>query len=274
MLGASLLFAAMGLLVKLASASLPNAMVVFFRNGFGLLALLPWVAAGGVGGLRTTRWSQHLLRGLAGLGSMYCFFYALARLPLAEAVLLNYSLPVFMPLIEWAWLRERLPARLWRPIALGFAGIALVLKPGLALFEPAAAVALLSALLASLAQVGVRRLTATEPPQRIVFYFGVLSTSLSAPAAALDWRTPPASLWLLLLALGAVATGGQLLLTRAYSLARAGRVGPFIYSSVVFAGLLDWMVRGALPDRLSLAGALLVAVAGVLALRGREQPAA
>ena len=271
MLGASLLFAAMGLLVKLASAELPNALVVFFRNLFGLLALLPWLFWKAKGGLRTAHAREHLVRGLAGLGSMYCFFYALARLPLAEAVLLNYSLPVFMPLIEWLWLGERLPARLWPPIAVGFAGIALVLKPGLGLFQPAAAVAVVSALLASVAQVGVRRLTATEPPERIVFYFALLSTALSALPVAPAWHAPPPTLWPTLLALGAVATGGQLLLTRAYSLARAGRVGPFIYSSVVFAGVLDWIVRGVLPDALTLAGALLVVAAGILALRGRDQ---
>lgn len=272
MLGASLLFAAMGLFVKLASAELPNTMVVFLRNAVGLLALLPWLLWKGSVRLRTSHPREHLLRGLAGLGSMYCFFYALAHLPLAEAVLLNYSLPMFMPLIEWLWLGERLPSRLWPPIAVGFVGIALVLKPGLGLFQPAAAVAVVSALLASVAQVGVRRLTATEPPERIVFYFALLSTSLSALPAVPTWRPPAAALWPTLLAMGAVATGGQLLLTRAYSQARAGRVGPFIYSSVVFAGLLDWLVRGVLPDALTLAGALLVAAAGILALRGRDEP--
>jgi drug/metabolite transporter (DMT)-like permease len=228
---------------------------------------LPWLGGLGRGALRTTRPGEHVLRGLAGLGSMYCFFFAIARLPLAEAVLLNYTLPLYMPLIERVWLHEPIPPRVWPPLLLGFAGVALVLRPGPGMFRPAALAAVASAILASIAQVGVRRLTATEPVEKIVLYFAVVSTAVSAVPAALAWRSPSGSLWPVLLAMGVLATAGQLLLTRAYALAPASRVGPFIYSSVVFAGALDWMFRGVVPGPLSLAGALLVIVAGIMALR-------
>src|SRR5262245_9869771 len=273
MLGASLLFAAMGLTVKIASGELPNTDVVFFRNAFGLLALLPFLGGLGARGLRTARRGEHLVRGLAGLGSMYCFFFALARLPLAEAVLLNYSLPLYMPVIEYVWLQEPMPPRVWPPLLVGFLGIALVLRPGPGVFRPAALAALASALLASIAQVGVRRLTATEPVERVVFYFALLSTAISALPAAATWRTPSGALWPVLIVMGVVATTGQLLLTRAYSQAPASRVGPFIYSSVVFAGALDWMFRGVVPDAISWCGAALVIAAGIMALRTRMAPA-
>src|SRR5262245_38555924 len=271
MVAASLLFAGMGLAVKIASGELPNTSVVFFRSAFGLLAVLPWLRGLGKDALRTTRLGEHVLRGLAGLGSMYCFFFAIARLPLAEAVLLNYTLPLYMPLIESAWLREPVPPRVWPPLLVGFAGIALVLRPGPGVFRPAALAAVASALLASIAQVGVRRLTATEPVEKIVLYFALLSTAVSALPAAAAWRSPSGAMWPVLLALGVLATAGQLLLTRAYAHAPASRVGPFIYSSVVFAGALDWMFRGAVPDALSLAGAVIVVAAGVMALRA-ERP--
>jgi drug/metabolite transporter (DMT)-like permease len=260
--------------VKIASGELPNTLVVFFRNAFGLLALLPWLGGLGARGLRTARPGEHVLRGLAGLGSMYFFFFALARLPLAEAVLLNYSLPLYMPVIERMWLREPMPPRVWPPLLVGFLGIALVLRPGPGVFRPAALAALASALCAAIAQVGVRRLTATEPVERVVFYFAVLSLAISAVPAALTWRTPSGSLWPVLIAMGIVATLGQLLLTRAYSQAPASRVGPFIYSSVVFAGALDWMFRGVVPDVVSWCGAALVIAAGIMALRTTETRAA
>ena len=274
MVGAGVLFAAMGLAVKIAAGQLPNAVVVFFRNAVGLAALTPWLVRLGPAGLATGHLREHLVRGMAGLASMYCFFYALARLPLAEAVLLNYSLPLFMPVVERLWLGEPFPRRLWPPLAVGFAGITLVLKPGLTLFRPAALVALASALLASVAQVGIRRLTTTEPAERIVFYFALISTAISALPLPAAWVAPSPSLWPTVLAMGVLATLAQLLLTRAYTHARAGRVGPFIYTSVVFAGALDWMSGGALPDALSMAGAALVVAAGILALRYREQRAA
>jgi drug/metabolite transporter (DMT)-like permease len=273
MIASALLFALMGVAVKLASQTLPNAMVVFFRNGVGLLALAPWVWGLGWSGLRTRHLKEHVIRSLAGLASMYCFFYALAHLRLADAILLNYSIPLFMPFVESAWLGEPFPRRLWGVILLGFAGIVLILKPGLGLFQPVALVGVLSALFASVAQVGVRRLTLTEPVERIVFYFGVIATAVSAAPLAREWRAPPATMWALLAGLGIVATAAQLTLTRAYSHAPATRVGPFIYSAVVFAALLDWLFWGMLPDRLSLAGALLVGTAGVLALRVHPEPA-
>jgi drug/metabolite transporter (DMT)-like permease len=272
MTASALLFALMGVAVKLAAQTLPNAMVVFFRNGVGLLALTPWVWGLGRQGLRTRHLREHVIRSVAGLASMYCFFFALAHLRLADAILLNYSIPLFMPFVESAWLGEPWPRRFWRVILLGFAGIVLILKPGLGLFQPVALVGLLSALFASVAQVGIRRLTHTEPVPRIVFYFGVISTALSAAPLAAEWRTPPPAVWGLLLGLGVVATAGQLTLTRAYSHASATRVGPFIYTAVVFAAVLDWALWGQWPDRLSVAGAVLVVTAGVLALRVHPEP--
>jgi drug/metabolite transporter (DMT)-like permease len=267
MVASALLFAAMGEAVKMASAHLSNAMVVFFRNALGLLALSPWLVRLGAKGLRTTAWREHLVRGLAGLASMYCYFYAIARLGLSEAILLNYSLPLFMPLIARAWLGEAVPARLWRALGLGFLGILLILRPGAGVFRPAALAALAAAVLAALAQVGVRRLTRTEPIARIVFYFALISTLVSALPVLTVWTTPERHVWPVLTALGVLATLAQLLLTQAYARAPAAQVGPFIYSSVVFAGLMDWWLWGRLPDAAFALGAVLVCAAGILALR-------
>jgi drug/metabolite transporter (DMT)-like permease len=274
MVTSAFLFAAMGEAVKMASAQLSNAMVVFFRNAFGLVALLPWVLRLGAKGLRTAAWPEHLVRGLAGLASMYCYFYAIARLGLSEAILLNYSLPLFVPLIARAWLREEVPPRLWPALGLGFLGILLILRPGVGVFRPAALAGLLAALLAALAQVGVRRLTRTEPVARIVFYFALISTVVSAAPLVSVWTTPKRGVWIVLAALGILATLAQLLMTHAYAHAPAAQVGPFIYSSVVFAGLMDWWLWGRLPDAAFVAGAVLVCAAGILALRSTTAPAA
>src|SRR5262245_15471635 len=163
MVGAALLFAAMGAGVKAASRELPNAMVVFFRNAVGFLTLLPWLTRGGVANLRTHHFKEHLVRGVAGLLAMATFFYGIAHLRLADAILLNQSVPLFLPLVEGLWLKEEIPSRVWWPIGVGFLGLLLVLKPGTGLFEPAAVVGALSAVFAAVAQVGIRRLTRTEP---------------------------------------------------------------------------------------------------------------
>jgi drug/metabolite transporter (DMT)-like permease len=271
MVGSAFLFAGMGAMVKLASGALPNTVVVFFRNAVALAFLLPWAASRGTT-LRTRHLREHLVRSLAGLASMYLFFYAIAHMRLAEAMLLNYSLPLFMPFVEQAWLGEPTPRRIWWALAIGFLGLIVILKPGFALFNPIALCALGSALLAAVAQVGVRRLTQTEPATRIVLYFTLLSTLVSALPLVGSWRAPEPALWWVLVAMGGFAIVGQLLLTRAYGEAPAAQVGPFIYTSVVFAGIFDAWLWRSWPDRLFVAGGVLVCLAGILTLRGRRSP--
>jgi drug/metabolite transporter (DMT)-like permease len=264
MVASALLFALMSVAVKIASAGLPNVVVVFFRSGFGLLTLLPFIV--GVD-LRTAHVRDHLVRSLAGIASMYCFFYTLAHMRLADAVLLNYSLPLFMPFVESVWLGEDFPRKLWTPVLVGFLGVIVILRPGSGLMEPVALVGLASALFAAVAQVGVRRLTRTEPVPRIVFYFAITATVLCAFPAAVSWRTPQGLEWLAAAAMGVTATAGQLAMTRAYAHAPAAQVGPFIYSAVVFAAALDWVFWRRLPDAFTVAGGVLVAGAGILSLR-------
>lgn len=267
MIVSGLLFSCMGALIKHLSTQLPNEMVVFFRSVMGLLALLPWVWRRGFGQLKTQRLRGHLARGLAGLAAMYCYFYAIAHMPLAEATLLNYSTPLFVPFIAVLWLHEKIARKLWLAISIGFIGIILILKPGLDLFTPVALIGVASGMLAALAMVSIRRLTHSEPSLRIVFYFSVVCTVGSAIPLFWRWQTPNPNLWLLLLLLGAVASLAQLLLTRAYSHAPAAEVGPFSYSTVVFAAMLGWLFWGEVLDKLSFIGAILVCLAGILTIR-------
>ncbi|HEU5338432.1 MAG TPA: DMT family transporter [Sulfuricaulis sp.] len=268
MIASGLLFSSMGALVKyLSSAGLPNEMVVFFRSAMGMLALLPWVLHRGLHQLKTTQWRGHLGRGLAGVAAMYCYFYAIAYLPLAEAVLLNYSTPLFIPFIAALWLGEQVSARLWVAIGIGFVGIVLILKPGLALFTPVSLIGLASGLFAALAMVSIRRLSKTEPTLRIVFYFSLVCTVVSAAPLAWRWQTPDPALWVLLIGMGALASLAQLLLTRAYAHAPASQVGPFTYSTVVFAAGIGWIFWSEIQDFLSFGGTALVCLAGVLTIR-------
>lgn len=267
MVASALLFSVMGALVKQLSATLPSEMVVFFRSAAGLLALMPWLLRKGLPRLATPHFKWHLTRGIAGLGAMYCFFYALAHLPLAEAMLLNYSMPLFIPIVALVWLHERSAKRVWLGIALGFLGVLFILKPGFGLFSGAAAIGLAAAVLAAIAMVSIRRLTRTESSSRIVFYFSLISTLGSMLPLWWAWRTPPVELWLPLLLLGPIATAAQLLLTRAYAYAPAAEVGPFIYTSVVFAGIVGWLVWGEMPDGAAWIGAACIGAAGIYAIR-------
>lgn len=267
LLGSSALFSCAGALIKVAAASLPNEMIVFARAFIGFLLFLPWLARQGRDGIRTRYLRQQVTRALAGLAAMYCFFYAVGHLPLAEAMLLNYSSPLFIPFIARLWIGEPIPPRIGWVIGIGFAGITMILKPGIGFFSPAAVVGVCSSVLTAVAMVSIRGLARFEPPGRIVFYFCTVCSIAGAVPLLWTWRAPSAPAIAALLGLGVLATIGQVLLTRAYGLAPAAKVGPFTYATVVFSALLGWVFWDEVPDALSFAGAVLVCAAGVMATR-------
>ncbi|HPE45410.1 MAG TPA: DMT family transporter [Deltaproteobacteria bacterium] len=267
-LAASLMFALLGAFVRTASAMLPNEMVVFFRNALVLVFLMPLFAARrSLPAMSGGKMHLHVLRASAGLVSMYCYFYALAHMKLAEAVLLSYTSPLFIPIIAFLWLHEPLNRRIRIAVLIGFAGVLLILKPGLSIFQPVALVALSAALFASLAMVTIRRMSDTERPESIVFFFTLLSTVISAVPLTWAWQVPGREALVILVFLGLAAMAGQLLMTKGYGLAPAAQVGPFVYCSVVFASIIGWVFWGESLDPLSVVGSLLVFLAGITAAR-------
>ncbi len=268
---AELFFTSMAASVKLASADLSNETIVFFRNLFGLLFLLPWVLRPGTPGLATRHLRWHVVRALAGLGSMYCFFYALAHVPMAEAVLMKLTAPLFIPLVTFLWLGERVPRNVALAVLIGFTGVAFILRPGFGELSPVLLVALGAGALAAAGKTGVRQLTRTEPITRVVFYFALVSTLLSALPLAWGWTPPDPQGWALLVLLGLLATFGQTFMTAAYGLAPAAQIGPFTYSSVLFASAYGWLLWGNTPTLFSGIGAALVFAAGVAATRARSR---
>ncbi len=260
----ALLFALMSAGVKYASHYISSETVVFLRNAFGLLFLLPWIHNTSIDTLRTARFGAHLVRTLTGLTAMYCFFYAIAHLQLGEAVLLNYSSPLFIALIAMIWLKEPASRFVVMAILVGFAGVILIMKPGMGVFKPAALVGVASGVFVALAMVSIRNLSSTEPTIRIVFYFSLLSTLISAIPLLWSWQTPAPKVLLVMLGAGFIATKAQLLMTYAYRLAPAAKIGAFAYTNVVFAALFGWLFWGETFDSLSIAGACLICFSGLL----------
>jgi len=270
-LGAAFMFAMVGTLVKVVSSSLNNEMVVFFRNLCALIFILPWIAWNRpVGGIKTSCFQLHLLRSAAGLGAMYCFFYAIAKLRLSEAFLLSSTSPLFIPLIANIWMRERVSYSAGWAIIAGFMGIVLILKPGLGIFQPAMLVALGSGVLIALAMVTIRRMSSSEPTMRTVFYFTVLSTIFSTGPLIWRWQPVMPRIWWMLILIGLLAAVGQFFLTKGYSMAPAAQVSPLSYGNVVFASINGWIYWGETMDILTWAGAFLVCMSGIITTRRTE----
>ena len=265
-------FAVMSACIKAAATTVGTPVVVFFRSAVGLLVLLPWLLRYGTAAIRTARPGGHLWRAAFGICAMYCFFYALAHLHLAEAILLTYSTPLFIPFIAWLWIRELPPPVIFPAVTLGLLGIALIVQPWALALSPASFLGVLSGVCAAAAMVSIRRIADTEPAPRIVFWFSALSTTVAAVPLLWFWRTPAGAELLLLVGTGVFATIGQLCLTRAYALAPAARIGAFTYVAVVFGGLLGWALWQEAPDAVSITGMALVIACCLLA--GWRGPAA
>jgi len=272
-LASEFLLVSMGAVIKALAQDLPNEPIVFFRNLFGLAVLVPFLLRGGSGRLRTDVPHLHAVRAAAGLSAMYCFFYAIGHIRLADAMLLKFTVPIFIPVVAWLWLSERFHRRAALCLLLGFSGVALILKPA-GDVNWVLLVALAGSFFAAVAKTAVRRLSHTEPALRVVFYFAFFGVFVSAVPLLWAWQTPTPGQWLLLLSLGPLATLGQLFMTRGYSAAPASEVGLFTFSAVLFGAGYGWLFWGELWDWLSLAGAFLVGTAGAVMLRGERDRAA
>jgi drug/metabolite transporter (DMT)-like permease len=259
-----LMFASMAATIKIASVALPIEVIVFFRNLIVIILLLPWVFYYGFSLLSTEKLYLHFIRALAGLGAMYCFFYTVANMPLAEAALLKMTLPFFLPIIAWLWLDERVSGLIRLAIGVGFIGVGVILQPSLDHFNYIALFALLGSALAALAKVGIRKMASTEPSTRIVFYFSTISAVLAALPLLWAWHTPDWHGWILLGMLGLFGTLGQLLMTKAYGLAPSGQLGGFTYVAVLFSSLYGWLLWDDVLNYWFFIGAGFICCAGLI----------
>ncbi len=283
---ATLLFAGMSLGVKKASAHVSTAEIVFFRGFIG--ALIMWALARGQRvALSTAVPMQHVWRAVAGVTALCLWFFAMGRLPLATAVTLNYMSSVWMAVFLMArqfWRkwhgtshRQIAPVVFWA-VLLGFVGVALVLQPTMARdqwFE--GLMGLVSGMLAAWAYLQVVQLGRSgEPEQRVVFYFSCGSTlvglvwMLATHLEPSQWAWPAdrtITTWGWLLCIGVCATAAQLALTRAFAQGQALSMASLQYLGIVHAFVLGiWLFDEPL-HALSVCGAVLIVVAGIVANR-------
>lgn len=259
--------------VKIAALELPRSEIVFFRNFIALLLLIP-IALRRRLSVRTGRLGLHMLRASAGFASMYLYFYAISYLPLADAVLLNYTSPLFISLFAYALLKERLS---WnRKVAglVGLIGVVFLFHPSSAIASIAGLLGLVSGMLAGLAHISVKKLSSTEPGLLIVMMFAFFGSVFSLVPMLFEFASPDGRMWLLLLAIGCLGNLGQLAMARAYRLAPASQVSPLGYSGLVFAGLIGFLVWREAPDQWMLVGTIFIVAAGLLVARESVEPLA
>lgn len=259
----------MAVLIRRLSPRLPDEVLVFWRSCFSLMFLGPWLLGRTPRQLATRRIDLHLMRALSGLLSMYCLFFAIGHMHhIAEALLFNQTATLFVPFLAYFLLGEQVLVKVRWAIAIGFAGVVIVLQPGSGIVSWPSLIGLASGVTAAFSVVTIRYSSRTEPAVRIVFYFCLFATLGSALPLPWVWVTPTWDELPWLLAIGALATAGQLLMTRGYAAAPAAQIGPFTYSTIVYGVLFGWWFWGEAPGWRFWAGAALIVAGGVMALRG------
>lgn len=269
MLVAAFFFAVMGTLVKIGSETFTSPELVFYRSLFGLVFIFALTKRQTLQ-LKTPVLGKHLARSIIGFISLVMFFYAISQLPLATAITLNYTSPLFMAIFASFMLHERPRKILILAIIFGFIGVALLLRPSLHVEELVAGfIGLLSGLTAGLVYVYVTQLArAGEPDRRTVFYFTLVCTIGAAlwmllhHFSALSWQDIP-----VLLGLGASATIAQFAMTRAYRTGNHLVVGSLAYSTVLLASIFGILLWGETlsTDRWLAVG--LIILGGIISVR-------
>lgn len=259
---AAFLLTAMGAMVKALATEIDSFQIVFFRCLIGALALVPFIVRSGPSVLRTRRPFLLLARTLVGITGMFCVFYSFAHMPLAEAVAIIFSRPLFAVALAIPFLGEVVGWRRAFAAVIGFAGVLIMVRPGSAAFNPVALVALMGALTAGVTAIIIKKLSRTESTTTIVVWFAIVGAIASFIPALLVWKWPTPAEWGWLVAIGVIGIAGQMAMTRGFSTGETSFVTPFDYARLLFATLFGIVLFGEIPGFWKAAGALIVVSSG------------
>lgn len=251
-------FSVMITLIKLVGAHLPLAQILLVRQVLVLALLALAVGHGMRGVLRTTRPGLQVMRASFSLGAMFFGFLAIIHLPMAEATSLGFSQVLFVTLGAIVVLGEKVDARRWLAMAIGFAGVLIILRPSGQAMSLFAISAIVGAVFGAGITITVRMLGQTERTETILFWQGLLMTAALLVPAWWLWVPPTPREWVMLITTGIVGTAGQWLITRAYQYGEASALAPLDFVRLLLATLAGFLVFGEIPDPVTVLGASLV----------------
>lgn len=263
---AQMLFATLDATGKHLSASLPVPLLVWARYGVHLLLMLLFVAPAMRARLvKTDRLPLQLLRAASLLVTSLLFLSALRFLPLAEGTAISFIMPFIVTALSVPLLGERVAGKRWLAVAIGFTGMLLVTRPGTELSTTGIALALAAALCFSFYQIMTRKLAATDHSLTTLFYTALVGTVMMSAMLPWFWieHEITALQLVLIVSMGLSGGIGHFLLIRAFHHAQASTLTPFIYTQLIWATLLGWLVFGQFPDAWSLAGMAVIAASGL-----------
>jgi drug/metabolite transporter (DMT)-like permease len=249
MLIATILFAGSSALSKWLVATYPIGEMLFVRAATALvgssLVILPLT---GLAVFRTKRLRDHMVRGISQSCAQTFLVVAFSLMPLASAVAINFSAPLFATVASIVFLKETVGPVRWGALIVGFLGVLLITSPGVDTLQVGSLFALANAILFGTVTVGVRGMTATESTETSTMYQMAFLTAFFTAALPFGWMTPTLQGWGAMVVSGLGNALGQYLWTRALHLAPTSAVVPFNYFSLVWAIILGFVVWGDMPS--------------------------
>ncbi|MFS8137142.1 MAG: DMT family transporter [Thermomonas sp.] len=268
MLASTISFGLMAVCIRLSSATEPVFEIAFFRNLFGLLALLPvllWPAlrSGRPGAallqtLQTKQLPRYFVRCLIGVVSMYFGFWSIANLPLSQAIALAYSSPIFVTIAAVLMLGEKVRLRRWMAVMAGFIGVIVIVRPWSQAFTMGSLVAVSAAVITAVVAIQIKQLSRVDGADTIVLWTYLFWVPLSVLPALFVWHTPHAITWLWLALSGVLGTSGQLLWTRALKIGEVSALTPISFVQLVIVTIAGWLWFGESLDRWTGIGAAII----------------
>lgn len=272
MLIAAACLTGMAAAVRHLSSGLHTFEIVFFRTMLALAFMLPWLMRAGIGAMRTNRLGMLAARGVVTMIASTCYFWGLALIPLADATAIMFARPLVGALLAMVVLDEVVSGRRWSAMAVGFAGVLIVLRPAFDQINAGVILLLVATLFASVAAVLVRHLARTESPDTITMYYAITLTLLSAAPAAVVWRTPGWDEAVWILAMGFLGTLGQRAMTRAFAAADVSIVLPVDFTRLLFAAAVGFALFGERPGIWTWIGGTVIFASTVFLARGEAAP--
>ena len=284
--GSVLIFLVMSALLK-AAQGIPAGELVFFRSFFGIFPVVVFLGWTGQlrEGLKSNNVPSQVWRGLVGTMSMGLGFFALSKLPLPEAVTINYATPLVIVILSAIFFREVVRLYRWTAVVVGLCGVVIIAWPQLTVVSTGidsgaalgAGAAVAGACLGAVAQLLVRKLIQTERSATIVLYFLVSSSVISLVTIPFGWVMPSPLTAAFLFGAGVCGGIAQVMLTESYRHADMSVVAPFEYSSLVFSVIIGFLFFGDVPTLFMLVGGLIVVGSGLFIIYrehqlGRKRP--
>ena len=267
MILASAAFAVVILSVRQLSASFSVLQIMFFRNVIATLVLAPWLLRVGLAQMKTDKYKLYAWRTFYGYFGAAAWFYAISIMPLADAVALHFTMPLFTVLAAIAFLGESVGLRRGAAIAAGFVGAMVIVRPGFVDINMGAVIVLIAAAAFSGINITTKILARTEPEAAIVFYFNLLILPISLIPALWVWKTPGWGdlHWILLV--GIANAVAQIFLTRSFAAAEASIVIPFDFLRLIFVAIFGFLFFAEIPHITTGIGALIIFAASVYIAR-------